>query len=237
MEAAALFQPIRGHRLSAQIAEQLQLAIFSGAIAEGDRLPPERELVERFGASRASVQEAVHQLEHQGLVTIRRGSGGGAFVIKPDFAKVSAMLQTVIRANRFDPRELYQARLLIEPGVAEIAARARDPETVAALRGAIAASKGHFERGERTTPVSRNFHFLLAHAAGSDLLEMLVSSLLGVRGVQRLHARPSSDRIRICAHEEIVDAIERGDGDAAKRAMTAHLTQLLDEVTGNGAPP
>jgi len=231
MELATFFQPIRGYRLSAQIAEQLQLAILSGAVAEGERLPPERELVERFGASRASVQEAVHQLELQGLVTIRRGSNGGAFVIKPDFAKVSAMLETVIRANRFDPRELYQARLLIEPGVAAIAASTADANTVAALRGAIEASKQRVERGERTTPVSPNFHYLLAHAARSDLLSMLVSSLLSVRGSQRHFGRPSSDQIRICAHERILDAIECRDTEAARQAMTEHLAQLLDEVT------
>jgi GntR family transcriptional regulator, transcriptional repressor for pyruvate dehydrogenase complex len=236
MEAAVLFQPIRGHRLSAQIAEQLQLAIFSGAIVEGERLPPERELVERFGASRASVQEAVHQLELQGLVTIRRGSNGGAFVTKPDFAKVTTMLQTMIRANRFDVAALYQARLLIEPGVAEIAARVAGAENVAALRGAIASSKLRFDRGERTHPVSHHFHYLLARAAGSDLLVMLVSSLLSVREAQRILRRPSSDRIRICAHEAIVYAIERGDAEAAKRATTDHLMQLLDEiVTGSEA--
>lgn len=231
MEAAVLFQPIRGHRLSAQIAEQLQLAIFSGAVGEGERLPPERELVERFQASRASVQEAVHQLELQGLVTIRRGSNGGAYVTKPDFAKVSTMLQTMVRANRFNVAELYQARLLIEPGVAEIAANVAGADNVAALRGAIESSKARFERGERTSPVSHNFHYLLARAAGNELLVMLVSSLLSVREGQRLHRRPSSDQVRICAHERILEAIERRDPAAVKREMTDHLEQLLAEST------
>ena len=225
-----MFQPIRGHRLSAQIAEQLQLAIFSGAIPEGTRLPPERELVERFQASRTSVQEAIHMLELQGLVTIRRGSSGGAFVTKPDFAKVTAMLQTVVRANRFDVTELYQARQLIEPGIAEIAARVATPEGIAMLRGAIEASKERFARGERVYPVSHNFHYLLARATGSDVFVMLVSSLLSVRESQRRRSRSSSDRIRICAHEQIVDAIERRDGDAARLATADHLNHLLLEA-------
>lgn len=230
MEATALFQPIRGHRLSAQIAEQLQLAIFSGAIPEGARLPPERALVERFQASRASVQEAIHMLEMQGLVTIRRGSSGGAFVTKPDFAKVAAMLQTVVRANRFDVTELYQARQLIEPGIAEIAARVAGSEDIAMLRAAIQASRERFARGERVYPVSHNFHYLLARATGSDLFVMLVSSLLSVRESQRRRGRSSSDQIRICAHEQIVDAIERHDGEAAKRATADHITHLLLEA-------
>jgi GntR family transcriptional repressor for pyruvate dehydrogenase complex len=221
MEAAVMFQPIRGHRLSAQIAEQLQLAIFSGAIPEGARLPPERLLVERFQASRTSVQEAVHLLEVQGLVTIRRGSSGGAFVTKPDFAKVTAMLQTVVRGNRFDVTELYQARQLIEPGIAEVAARVATPEAIAMLRGAV--------------DTSHNFHYLLARATGSDLFVMLVSSLLSVREAQRRHGRSSSDPTRTCAHEAIVDAIERRDEDRAKRATADHLNHLLLEAVRSTA--
>lgn len=223
------FQPIAGQRVSAQIAAQLQLAIFSGALPQGDRLPPERELAERFGASRASVLEAVHMLELTGLVAIRRGSTGGAFVTKPDLGKVSAMLQTMVRGNRFDLDELYQARLLIEPGVAEIAARVADGPAIAALRSSIAAARTRFERRDRTYPATENFHYLLARATGSELLVMLVSSVLSLREARDLSRPPASDH-RICAHEEIVDAIERGDGAAARTATAAHLLRLRHEA-------
>lgn len=228
MEASISFQPARGHRLSTQIAEQLQTAIFSGAIPEGARLPHERELVERFEASRASVQEAIHLLESQGLVTIRRGSNGGAFVSKPDFAKVTTTLQRIIQANRFDT-ELYQARQLIEPEIAAIAASAASADHIAALKGAVEASKQAFERSEEAYPLSRNFHFLIARATGNDLLLMLVSSLLSVRESRLLSLQSAARNERICAHAEIVDAIERRDAEAAKRITAAHLQQLVAE--------
>jgi GntR family transcriptional repressor for pyruvate dehydrogenase complex len=227
MEASALFQPIHGQRLSAQIAEQLQLAIFSGALAEGDRLPPERTLVERFQVSRTSVQEAIHMLELQGLVTVRRGSNGGAFVTKPDFAKVTAMLETVVRANRFAVNELYQARQLLEPGIAALAARVATPADIAMLRSAVEASKERFTRGESHSPLSHNFHYLIARATGNDVFVMLVSSLLSVRESQARRDRSSSDQIRIDAHERIVEAIERHDEEAAKSATIEHLDHLL----------
>ncbi|HEX6511658.1 MAG TPA: GntR family transcriptional regulator, partial [Chloroflexota bacterium] len=80
-----LFRSVRTRRVSEQIEQQLAAAIFAGKLKPGDRLPPERELVERFEASRASVREATRALELAGLITIRPGAGGGAYVTTPDF--------------------------------------------------------------------------------------------------------------------------------------------------------
>jgi GntR family transcriptional repressor for pyruvate dehydrogenase complex len=226
---AVTFVPVGGRRVSAQIAEQLQRAIFSGALPEGDRLPSERELAERFSASRASVLEAVHILELTGLVEIRRGSAGGAFVTKPDAGKVGAMLQTMVRGNRFELDELFQARQLIEPGIAELAARTADAPAIDALRASIRASRARFERRDRSYPATENFHYLLARATGSDLLVMLVSSVLSAREARDLSRPPATDH-RICAHEQVVAAIERGDGVAASTAMAEHVLHLRTEA-------
>ena len=231
LQADALFEPVGGRRLSSLIAEQLQRAIISGAIAEGERLPPERELAARFQASRTSVQQAVHMLELMGLVSIKRGSNGGAFVTKPDFVQVSGMMQAMLRVNRFDLAELYQARLVIEPGIAEVAARVATPEDVAALRASIDATRNPMARGDAYPHIGRNFHYLLACATGSELLVMLASSLLGVGQAARVRHRPSSAHHRVHSHELIVDAIERRDGETAKRLTAEHLMDLLDGAT------
>jgi DNA-binding FadR family transcriptional regulator len=225
-----LFEPVKGRRLSLLIAEQLQKAIFGGALPEGGRLPPERELAERFQASRTSVQEAIHMLELMGLISIRRGSSGGAFVTRPDFAKASGMLQAMLTARQFDMAELYQARLLIEPGIAEIAARVATPEDILALRAALNSGRDKTKRGERNS-IGRNFHYLLACATGNELLVMLVSSLLGVAQTANVRHRLSSAHTREHAHERIVDAIERRDGETARRVASEHLTQMLQDVT------
>jgi GntR family transcriptional repressor for pyruvate dehydrogenase complex len=225
------FKPIEGRRLSVLVAEQLQKAIISGALPEGDRLPPERELAERFQASRTSVQQAVHTLELMGLVTIRRGSNGGAFVTKPDFIKVSNMMQAMLCANQFDLVELYQARLVIEPGIAEIAARVATPEDVATLRASINATRNPIIRSGSHPHIGRNFHYLLACATGSELLVMLASSLLGLAQAARVPHRPSSGHHRAHSHDCIVDAIERRDGEAARRYTAEHLMDLLKSAT------
>jgi GntR family transcriptional repressor for pyruvate dehydrogenase complex len=225
---AASFEPVRGQRLSTMIVEQLQSAIFSGAIAEGSRLPPERELMARFEASRASVQEAVHILERTGLVVIRRGAAGGAFVTRPDFVRIGSMLKLMLQANRFALGELYEARLLIEPGGAEIAARLATTDDISNLRASI-----QFHReipADMPSPIGRNFHYLLACITANPLISMLVSSLLGVAQAYRLQQPLATRSERLRAHEQITDAIEARDGVLARQVLENHLRRLLQQA-------
>jgi GntR family transcriptional repressor for pyruvate dehydrogenase complex len=223
---------VRTGRISEQIAQQLQAAIFAGQLKPGDRLPPERELVERFEASRTSVREAMRTLELAGLISVRAGAHGGAYVTAPNFELVARALQTMLHAGTFDLMELYQARLLLEPGIAEIAAREADPEDVALLRASLAQGRERMAQRADTAPASYNFHFLLAKAAKSQLLLMLVSSLLDlVHQSDRESAtirRPSPAILR--AHEAIVSAIERHDPTAAREATIDHLLNLQSQV-------
>jgi GntR family transcriptional regulator, transcriptional repressor for pyruvate dehydrogenase complex len=226
-----MFRSVRTRRISEQIAQQLSAAIFAGKLRPGDRLPPERELVERFEASRASVREATRSLEMAGLITVRPGAGGGAHVTTPDFDLVANALRTMLRAGRFELAELYQARLLLEPGVAEIAARAAGEDDVALLRQSLIEGREAVARKAQTAPASYNFHFLLAKAAKSNLLLMLISSLLDLvhKSDQEPGASPRLSPPIIRAHEAIVDAIERHDGEEARRLTADHLLQVSHE--------
>ena len=80
-----MFQRVRVGKVSEEVVKQVQEAIFGGLLEPGDRLPPERELAEQFGLSRMSVRLALHTLESSGLVEIRVGSSGGAFIREPNF--------------------------------------------------------------------------------------------------------------------------------------------------------
>lgn len=232
-DSPELFRSVRSRRISDQIAQQLQTAIFAGRLKPGDRLPPERELVERFEASRASVREATRQLEMAGLISVRPGAGGGAYVTQPDFNLLANALHTMLQANRFDLVELYQARLLLEPGIAEIAARVADDEDVALLRAALEEGRDLLARQQETAPASYNFHFLLAKAAKNNLLLMLISSLLDLlhRADRDPGAPPRLSPGIVNAHDAIVRAIERHDPEEARRVATNHLLELQRQVT------
>ncbi|MBV9121103.1 MAG: FadR family transcriptional regulator [Chloroflexi bacterium] len=227
------FRSVRTRRISEQIAEQLQSAIFAGKLKPGDRLPPERELVERFEASRASIREATRSLELAGLVTIRPGAGGGAYVTTPDFDVVANVLRTLLLTNQFDLRELYQARLLLEPGIAEIAAETAGDDDIALLEESLQEGRELLTQRAGTAPASYNFHFLLAKAAKSNLLLMLISSLLDLlhRSDQQEGAPTDHSPHIVESHEAIVEAIRRRDPAAARRATEEHLLDLQRQIT------
>src|SRR5215218_4017135 len=81
--SAGLLTPVNDRRISALIVDQVRTLIHEGKLTSGDRLPPEREMCERFGVSRVTVREALRVLEASGLVEIRVGAHGGAFVTQP----------------------------------------------------------------------------------------------------------------------------------------------------------
>lgn len=233
-----LFRSVRSRRVSEQIVQQLQAAIFAGKLKPGDRLPPERELVERFEASRASIREATRTLELAGLIAVRPGAGGGAYVTTPNFELVADALHTMLRANQFDIGELYQARLLLEPGIAEIAARVAEPEDIELLRASLEEGRQLLQTRSDTAPASYNFHFLLAKAAKSNLLLMLISSLLDLvyRSDQEERAARRMSPPIVKAHEDIIDAIARHDPETARRVATEHLLGLQQQVTHRTNP-
>src|SRR6266850_5660380 len=111
------------YRISDGIAERIENAISDGILAPGSRLLSERELAQRLNASRESVREAYRSLEVAGLLVIRRGKEGGAFVRDVGHEPVTRSLSMLLRLGKTTHRELTEARLLIEPPIARLAAR------------------------------------------------------------------------------------------------------------------
>jgi DNA-binding FadR family transcriptional regulator len=104
-----MFRRVRVGRVSEEVVKQVQEAIFSGQLGPGDRLPPERELAEQFGLSSMSVRDALQTLESSGLVEIKVGSTGGAFIREPNFDPLRETLSSMLRSKKANTR-LLRAR-------------------------------------------------------------------------------------------------------------------------------
>src|SRR5438552_9456820 len=131
----AMFSSVRTPRVYEHIVEQIESAIFGGKLGCGDRLPPERELVRQFHASRVAVREALRTLEHRGLIDVRHGSSGGHFVRAVDAGLLRRDFTTLLRLGPVGVSALIEARLSLEPAVARLAARRASAEAVTVLRG------------------------------------------------------------------------------------------------------
>src|SRR2546425_10979753 len=105
-----MFQRVRVSRVSEEVVRQVQEAIFSGTLGPGDRLPPERELAEQFGLSRMSVRDALRTLESNGLVEIKVGSSGGAFIRETNFHPFPETLSSMLRSKKANILERSEER-------------------------------------------------------------------------------------------------------------------------------
>src|SRR3954463_16655061 len=114
MSAEMVFNPVTTGRVSAEIAERIKAAIRDGRLAPGDQLPPERDLTRQLGVSRVSVRDALRMLEANGLIEVRVGARGGAFVTAPAPSLVSEGFADMLRMADVSAADVTELRLVFE---------------------------------------------------------------------------------------------------------------------------
>ncbi|WP_329237198.1 FCD domain-containing protein [Actinoallomurus sp. NBC_01490] len=215
-----------------QVADELRSQIMRGILEPGVRLPAEAELTRMFGVSRSTVREALRALTSQHLVETRRGVQGGSFVAAPDPAKlvedVGGALGVLVATPQLGIGDLLEARLLLEPAAARLAAQRADEETVEALRAAATAPR---DSNDPSGFVSHmDFHTLILMATGNLMFTMMgqpVSDVLRTRLDRAAVAQEEWDGVDAC-HATIAEHINRGEAAEAEEAMRNHLLDLRE---------
>lgn len=225
------FKPVRQLRASTEVGQQLKEAIFDGRYKAGDKLPSERELIDLFMVSRTVVREAVKILEASGLVEIRQGAMGGAFVKHLTFERLSDACQDLLLMGKMSLPEIVQARILFEPQIARLAAMNCTQELAEKL---LAANQHENDtlRYPETVYLRSRVHYLLAEMCGNRFLEAMTKSLLLLLNKDALRFQPPTDEIHPPGmHNAIVEAVIAKDGDRAEAEMLAHLKDFNQRVT------
>jgi GntR family transcriptional regulator, transcriptional repressor for pyruvate dehydrogenase complex len=224
-DQAGIFAPVVVSRASTAIVDQIRSAIVSGRLAQGERLPPERTLAEQFGVSRVTVRDALRGLEAMGLIEVRVGARGGAFVTVPSGSLVGQTMSDMMLMSAVTPDDIVEARLVVELGtVSLVCARASD-EDLAGLRALCDDARAQLEAGTYTRELSWEFHSRLALAAHNRAIDGLTHSFRSTLSMHPIRAREGAKAhaMTVDEHERIVDALERRDADAARREIAAHL--------------
>ena len=208
----------------------------------GDRLPPQDQLVNDFGVSHPSVREALRILETEGLVTVLRGSVGGAEVHRPDQSSGAYHLGLMLQGARVTLGDLAGGLLLLEPlCVGEVARRAdRATAVVPALTANLEASAAAVSDGIAFTRISREFHDLVVAFTPNDTIRHVVRSLVALWSAQEQqwaatrtklgeYPSPAAARAAVRTHRRLVDEIAAGRADEAQAIARKHLaaTQAL----------
>ncbi|WP_433507704.1 FadR/GntR family transcriptional regulator [Pseudonocardia halophobica] len=215
-----------------QVADELRSQIMQGMLEPGARLPAEAELTRMFGVSRSTVREALRSLASQHLIETRRGVQGGSFVSAPDPTKlvedVGSALGVLVATPQLRIGDLLEARLLLEPAAARLAAQRADEETVEALRAAATAPRD--PRDPSGFVPHLDFHTTILMATGNLMFTMMgqpVGDVLRTKLDRAAVAREQWDEVDGC-HATIAEHIARGEAEQAEEAMRSHLLDLRE---------
>jgi GntR family transcriptional repressor for pyruvate dehydrogenase complex len=220
-----LFAPVAVARASSAISDQIREAIVTGQLAQGDRLPPERELAEQFGVSRVTVRDALRGLEAMGLIDVRVGARGGAFVTIPTGAVVGQTMSDMMMMSALTPEDIVEARLMVELGTVTLACARATDEDIDLLRELCDRAERELASKTYGRELSWDFHHLLAVAAHNGAIEGMTASFRGSLSMHPLRVREGrrAHALTVGEHRQILEAIERRDGEAARHIMADHL--------------
>lgn len=228
----------REQRLFERVAEKIMELISSGAWKPGYRIPPERELSESFGVSRTVVREAVKALEARGVLESTTGSG--VSVRLADVGMVSRSLETYMQLSNpvdFEIR-LNEVRRVLEVELVALAAGRATPEQLTQLRE-ICQQMRTGGSAQEMAELDFHLHVTLAEATQNELFKVLLAPLLGALRDQIIltwQDFTQSVDVVLDQHETIVRAVEAGDAEAARQAMTRHLAfsrEVLEQISAS----
>jgi GntR family transcriptional repressor for pyruvate dehydrogenase complex len=217
------FEPLRLEPAYRKVAVALLGRITDRSLSAGDRLPAEQELARQFGVNRSTVREAIRELESAGVLRRHRGSKL-MMVSRPEPGAVVEGVSRALALHDVSIRDVWEGLMVLEPPIAEAAARHRDDTDVAAIQGLIAGglsadadlavhqSAAFFRRLGGAT---HNRVLMLAH---EPLLQLLAPSLRRMID----NVVPARERIAT-AQKNIFDAIREGDAAAARLWTDKHV--------------
>ena len=218
------FAVIKQKRVYEDIVGQVQALIQEGVLKPGDRLPPERELAERFQVSRSSLREAIRALELRGLVVSRPGAG--TFVSTEPVETILSVIAASINGSYLS--DIFEVRHLLEPQIAALAAERATPEDIQSMARTLEEQAGQIERGETGVEGDTEFHFAMARATHNQALVRVMSTIADVVRQSRDQSlqTPGRPRRSLASHRRILEMITRGEAEAARPAMVHHLSDV-----------
>jgi GntR family transcriptional repressor for pyruvate dehydrogenase complex len=224
----------RGRTLAEEVVSGLTERIREGQLKPGDKLPTESEVMTSFGVSRTVVREALSRLQASGFVETRHGIG--TFVLaRPAETASPFRIDLATMGTAMDVLAMLEFRVSLEAEAAGLAATRRSDEQLATMRRALDAMKRSATEGSDAVGADFDFHLSIARATGNRYFTDIMGHL-GTMLIPRSRLQVNSqeraqylERVHI-EHENIYDAIERHDPEAAKAAMRMHLTNSRERL-------
>jgi len=252
-EAAPGFQPyvgqlVRAPKTAELIATLYRRQIVRGELKPGDTLPSEQHLMAQFGVSRPTLREAFRILEAENLISVKRGSRGGARVTQPSLSVAARYVGLLLQVQGTTIADVYQARMVLEPACARLLARHRTRQDLADLNACIKELRGLVETGQQKVPepgrwssLASRFHELIMQRSGSNtlavqggVLQDIVATHLTLALSRDATENETLDDFRrsLRSYTKLVALVEKRDGAGAERHWRAHMEAAGQRLLG-----
>ncbi len=231
-----MFKKVQTKKVYMEIVEQVRDLIKEGKLKQGDKLPPESILVEKFGASRPSVREALSALEILGIIKSRGGKGN---FISGSFASPLYEQRFKELEEEKSPFELLEARKALETEIIGLAVKKATKEDISVIQESLDKMKGAITNISEIMEFDREFHINIARAAHNTILFLMMTYLadglkemLWIKLKKKSLSIPGHTQRRIKEHTEIFNAIKNKDSKGAREKMYNHLTDVEQDFFG-----
>jgi GntR family transcriptional repressor for pyruvate dehydrogenase complex len=232
MEVTSLREP----KMADRVATVLRRMFIRGEIAEGTMLPPESELMERFGVSRPTLREAFRVLESESLIRVERGVRGGARVTRPTRATLARYAGLILEYEGVTVKDVYDARVTLEVPMVQQLAKQRNAKAIAELEQ-IVEREAQLSPGNEAVDQLTDFHAAIARVSGNATLQIVSDMLHHViekanRSLQPTAGTRAEQAVRrsVKTHRMVLDMIKAGDADKAGELWKRHLQKAEEFV-------
>lgn len=236
-----MLTPLTNKRFTDRILAQLKEYILSHRIQRGERLPSESDLAEIFSVSRGTIRESLHILEHDGIVQIKKGPGGGIFLSDGNLLQLIDSIFFTLRWEQVSFPTLMEARKSLEDRIARLAALRADDEDREEIEKILEKMESAGRDQGLFVQYDTDFHVALAKAAKNKILLLFMVALkeLHNRVVDYSKLHESLFPVAIDYHREIWKAVKEGDPEKAAEVMADHLEYFekhFEQHLENGSP-
>lgn len=213
-----------------KIIRQIRSLITSGQLSPGDKLPPERKLAEKLGVSRTHVRDAIRKLEFYGILKTLPQSG--TVVSGMGITALEGLITDVLKLEKSDFNSLVETRVILETNGARLAAERRTEEDLIEIEKALKAYEEKVRSNEPAVEEDLMFHLKIAEASKNAVLKSLmliitpdiVNSFIQFKVCDE---NETENKV-LKEHQEILQHIIDGNGEAASQAMRNHLKDVLE---------
>jgi GntR family transcriptional repressor for pyruvate dehydrogenase complex len=229
-------EPIKSTRIYEEIVRQIKTMITEGRLKSGDQLPPERDLAEKFLVSRTSVREALRALESLGLVEIRPGEG--TFVREVSVESLIEPLALVMLSQREALGELFEARRVLEPSIAGLAAIRATRDDLSEMTRILDEQAREIAAGRTGFAQDAQFHNAIGAAAHNRAITRIAHAIMDLLTQSREESLNTPGRPERSHedHRRVLDAIAKRNEAGARQAMLDHLQAVEHLILGTPPP-